>query len=349
MPQINESYKIFQADRHLGWRFFPNITRTIIHPGEAHLRIRTNSWGFRDDEFDAIQEDKRKVMVVGDSFTSNLAVSDDFVFTEIMERSMKSASVMNFGVNGYNNVQEYLLIEKYIDTVKPDLLLVVFYIRNDFNENVSDNWYYWRPTAHLKKVASESVLQIATAPSDSTSNTDRIHFQKPKTRLHLYQLLVNSYSNFRIGLEAEHRHSPNTPPEFYLCKKTPSEETKEKLEIAQRLILKISNLAKNRNLKALFILAPSILQVDKAYWDFVFDEFSIDSSNYSNSYPNDRLVEFAHSKEIEMLDLLPFLNKEYKKGNNMYNKLEQHWNKNGNKRVASIIQNCIENRNLLDD
>jgi len=81
----------------------------VLTPGAVANTIQTNSLGFRDHA--PPSNKKNRIMVLGDSFVSNVSVKDDEVFTEIMETRMKDSDVMNFGVNAYGEVQEYLLLK----------------------------------------------------------------------------------------------------------------------------------------------------------------------------------------------------------------------------------------------
>jgi hypothetical protein len=95
--------------------------------------------GFRDNDLPT-DPAVRRIMFVGDSFVSNLAVKDDEVFTELMERALPRTAVLNFGVNGFGPVQEYLLLQRWLDQVRPALVVVMIYVRNDFQDNVADDW-----------------------------------------------------------------------------------------------------------------------------------------------------------------------------------------------------------------
>ena len=112
--------------------------------------------GFRDHAPSANK--KRKLLVLGDSFVSNISVKDNEVFTEIMEDQLKKYDVLNFGVSGYGQVQEYLLLQQLIKTIKPDIVLLIIYVQNDFTDNIGPYWGYSRPYASLE--GEDSILVI---------------------------------------------------------------------------------------------------------------------------------------------------------------------------------------------
>ena len=76
---------MFECDTDLGWKFISNKAGYIIYPGEAHHYIEINSIGFRDDPLPPDHDNYRKILVLGDSFVSNISVEDNEVFTEVLE------------------------------------------------------------------------------------------------------------------------------------------------------------------------------------------------------------------------------------------------------------------------
>ncbi|MBL4706580.1 MAG: FeoB-associated Cys-rich membrane protein [Flavobacteriales bacterium] len=145
-PQKMDIKTIFQRDEHLGWRFFPNKESLISYAELGPHIIKTNSDGFRDKEFDLT---KKKILVMGDSYVSNIGVDDDHVFTSLIEQNLPNTEVMNFGVNGYSPLQSYKLLEKWIAKTDAEHVLFFLYLRNDYTDNVESSWLLPRPTASL--------------------------------------------------------------------------------------------------------------------------------------------------------------------------------------------------------
>jgi hypothetical protein len=125
-PQIMEHDKMFEYDPYLGWKFISNKKGAIVYQGETRHYIETNYIGFRDDPPPPDQDKIRKILVLGDSFVSNISVKDSEVFTEVLEQRLKNTAVLNFGVNGYGQVQEYLLLQKWLRKI--DLFVMILMI-----------------------------------------------------------------------------------------------------------------------------------------------------------------------------------------------------------------------------
>ena len=346
LPQIHEHNVMFEYDAVLGWKFIPSKTGAILYGKEANHNIRTNELGFRGGSLPFDSDEQRKILVLGDSFVSNLAVKEHEVFTEIIEDKLENTVVLNAGVNGYSQVQQYLLLKQIHEEFKPDLILSMIYLRNDFHENLGGFWLYPRPTVSWS--SDESEMKIIPTPPNEEKQVKNSFFSV-RNRLHSYALfdrILNHILNRINGAKkAEHEPGIHTPPEFYLCDKNISKNTKLMFKTAKALILKIKDFADSKKVPVGFVIAPSILQSQSNSWQSVLKETGEDDAKYDISLPNRVLIEFAQNNNIPILDLLPSLNSKHNEGHIQYNAFEQHWNKNGNLTVANEY---IEFINSLD-
>jgi hypothetical protein len=347
-PQISEHDEMFVYDPELGWGFIPDKRGAIVYPGESQHFVRTNSLGFRDDPPPPPDEEIVRIMVLGDSFVSNVAVMDEDVFTEILERRLERTSVMNFGVNGYGQVQEYLLLERFWDEVRPDLVILVIYIRNDFSDNVGRDWLYPRPVA--ARNGDDSTLTIVPPPPKSEAMVHRSSWQWYR-RIHLYVLINRRLRGLIDRFVATGKTGRPTstlgPPELDLCSDNPSEEAWDMYRTMEALLLKISGLLEGHGTPYLFVLAPSRVQVDDVLWSSMLQEFGEDREHYDPSLPNDRLMAYGEDHGLPMLDLLPPLRSEVKKGKTLYFPSEEHWTAEGNRVVADILSESSVMKALL--
>ncbi len=351
-PQIMEHDKMFEYDPYLGWKYMSNKKGAIVYPGEAHHYIETNSIGFRDDPPPPDQDKIRKILVLGDSFVSNISVKDSEVFTEVLEQSLENTAVLNFGVNGYGPVQEYLLLQEWHRKMNPDLIVLMIYIRNDFNDNMGN---YWgdvpRPFATWSE--EDQALKINTPPQptpakEATPEPSWKFYRK----FHLYHFLNNRIlcfiTKFSKTDKSEHQPSLYTPPELYLCRSQPSENTKLMYRTMEELMLKIAGYADEIETSLVFVIAPTIVQIEDELWSSTLLNFDEKQEDYIRTLPNDKLMQFAEKNNLLMIDLLPILQSETKKGNALYNRIEQHWNSNGNHVVARFLLGYLKNKSLIE-
>jgi lysophospholipase L1-like esterase len=107
----------------------------------------TNSWGFCDDEFVVVKPANTvRIAALGDSITTALNVSRGERFTERIETCLnhkghtKQFEVMNFGVGGYNTLQEVATLQTKVLPFQPDIVLIA-YCLNDNLPNADGGLY----------------------------------------------------------------------------------------------------------------------------------------------------------------------------------------------------------------
>jgi hypothetical protein len=350
-PQIMEHDKMFTYDSVLGWRFIPNIKASIFYRGEVSNYIKINTHGFRDTPFPSPNDKITKIIVMGDSFVSNIGVDDKNVFTEILEKQLPNTTVMNFGVNGYSTVQEYLLLNKLLQDYSPDLLILVIYIRNDFVENLG---FKWNGIERPKAILSNDGLDVKITPVPTYQPKPNLP-QNPIRQLlkksHLcyfanYHLewILNRFSNpDRLKL----RPTKFTPPELYLCKRTPSKKTIYMYKTMDVMLSKFARTCHSRNVNLLFVIAPSIVQIDSELWSNILAKYKLKHDDFDLTLPNTQLLASAENYHVPVSDLLPKLETARLRDDKLYNLKEQHWTKEGNIVVASEILNYIKSRKEL--
>ncbi|GIV34537.1 MAG: hypothetical protein KatS3mg031_2072 [Chitinophagales bacterium] len=93
--------------------------------------IEVNSAGFRNKEFQLIDTSRKKILLIGDSFTWGLSASPiENCFADILKRGT-SFEVINLGIPGADAYQYLALTRKYVPRFRPDAVLVFFFTGND--------------------------------------------------------------------------------------------------------------------------------------------------------------------------------------------------------------------------
>jgi hypothetical protein len=111
-------------------------------------------------------------------------------------------------------------------------------------------------------------------------------------------------------------------------------------------VLTIDELAAERGIPSVFVLAPSHVQVDDGLWSEALRRYGETEANYSRSMPNDRLMAFAANHRLRMVDLLPTLMSANRGGKTLYHRREQHWNREGNRVVAEVLSEYLRAEGL---
>jgi hypothetical protein len=323
---------MYKVEKNLGWEFIPREKVKVIYDGGINHSITLNDDGFRDIPF-TNKTGGNKIMVLGDSFVSNISVKDSTVFTQKMEDNLNDTSVYNLGVNGYGQVQEYLLLKKWLPKIQPDLIIVLIYLRNDFGDNVGKfSWLYPRPTVEF---TYDDKMHINQPDFTSFKVKKTPHFFY---NLHLYRLVQRGLTKIKSKLISA-KQDPFIPPELSICRSPLLEDTEEMYLTTQKLIGEIHQYATNNNTPIVFALAPSLLQVEDDKWSQLQLEDS--GLELQRDLPNQRLKAFASANTIQMIDLMPALIQAHRNGAILYNSQEQHWTAQGNQVVADVLVEYI--------
>ncbi len=125
-------------DDYLGWHATPNYrsieTRDKRDGKPSTITITQNEYGFR--LFGDLRTANPKIMVIGDSFTQALDVSDDQTYYSIVQ-DVLNVEIFAYGVSAYGTLQEYMILDKYIGQIQPSLI-VWQYCFNDFQDNIPE-------------------------------------------------------------------------------------------------------------------------------------------------------------------------------------------------------------------
>jgi lysophospholipase L1-like esterase len=141
-----------QGDASIGVSLAVLSTFSLLLIGEGTLRVKQlviNERPFFDDssnvlddelgwkgtyyESAALNNSSKKILFVGDSFTEGMGIPQSkMYFAKVAEQV--PAQVFAYGGRGYGTLQEYLVLKKLIDSVKPDQIVLQL-CSNDFINN----------------------------------------------------------------------------------------------------------------------------------------------------------------------------------------------------------------------
>ena len=137
MIQQQDTLAISSPNELLMWEYRPHAE---FYDAELKYKIHTNSYGFRDKEYQLTGKEKYLVRVgfIGDSVTLGLKVSEENTFVRRFEKLARDAypswkiQAMNFGIDGYHVIQIYELLRTKILRFLPDKVVYVMCL-NDFD------------------------------------------------------------------------------------------------------------------------------------------------------------------------------------------------------------------------
>lgn len=120
--ELTTFYQRIKNEKNVENDFHEAVKNYVEHP--------INSDGFRSIEFKQYKSAKKKILLIGDSFTWGHSSSDiTNSFADIL--LSKEYAVYNTGISGADPAQYAAIAEKYIPLVQPDVVMVNFYLGND--------------------------------------------------------------------------------------------------------------------------------------------------------------------------------------------------------------------------
>jgi hypothetical protein len=205
-PAIEKEHRFWQYDPLLGWSKIPGAEGPFVGY-EYHTHVKINSQGLRDDKVPYRKPpDEYRILALGDSFTVELEVEQERVWTEILEKLLdveRAAQVINAGTRGYGSDQEYLFLREEGLKYSPDLVLVAFFV-NDVLGNRLDH-QEGRKYAKPRFVLREGQLHLTNVPPP----------EPPANPLQsLSKLLKRSYL-YRFAREMLERGAPGELPAYF--------------------------------------------------------------------------------------------------------------------------------------
>ena len=318
-PQLTYRFPqgLFSPDAHTSYRLTPDFEGTLDTP-EYRTPVRITSQGLRDDrEYHEPAKDALRIVMLGDSFVMGVGVALEETLTEQLERSLgerisdRRVEIVNMGVAGYSTRQELAALEARGLGYAPDLVVLGFFVGNDFSENSGP------PLRAEDGYLVNPVRQQGMIPY-SVRRFVKLHSQ-------LYHFVWPLQRRLRGHGAIESRDSARRIAEIFLADDaaagaitTPSFEALDELVTAcERLELRLA-----------VILIPDHSQVVPASWDRLVQQTENDPGTYAASAPNRRLRLYLEHRGVPTLDLLPaFLEREDR--DDLYLPIDKHWTASG--------------------
>ncbi len=153
---VQEVKRNLMYDKELGWRGIPNGNGTYVRLDDnIRADFHYNDYGFRDEDISSLSENATRVVLLGDSYVESMEVSYKNTFQKLVQKKLKSSykndiDVINVSSQGYGTAQEILAMRKFKNIIKPDVVVLVFFTGNDFDDNIRKRFAYLDTSGDLK-------------------------------------------------------------------------------------------------------------------------------------------------------------------------------------------------------
>ena len=306
------------------------------------------SRGYLTEDIVNKKKDVVRILGLGDSFSVYLGDKkqnyNNFLQQKIIGSGKGEVEIVNAGMEAMGPGYYWHVLNKFGDLFKPDLILVGFFVGNDFEE------------------ASFSVYigNFITEPKDlykRYSEYDQFRHWR------LYRLLKNKYTRYREAQlkEQEAKRQPSQQVGTF-SQETFLEVEKQRSWIFDKnnwvllnqqwrecseIVLKMKDWCDRRKIKLVIAILPEQFQVDQALREAVLTKYkNIAEKNLDLSYPDNLIVNFCRTHNINCLDMLGQF-QEQGKTRLLYTLRDSHWNEAGNRLAADLICEYLEKNQLL--
>ncbi len=354
----SERGKFARYDSLLGWDGRTNVEADFQWIDTNH-HVRQNRFGYRGPAYETARTDKRRLLVLGDSFVWGFGVEEDDIFTSRLEReSGYAVEVINAGVSGYGTDQEYLLWREKASRWQPDDVLLVVTPYTDIVDNLFPRRYGYPKPQFVWTQAGELELTNVPVPKTSDFADDKqieVDIEAPTglSRLlahsHLAKMLVNAGSRFpgiRGALESSGLMPSRLPGydwEYPLYLAEPPEQVQQAWAITFALLDQMADDVAARGARLSVAIVPTIVQVYPELWEqFRTTHGAGKNARLDREQPNRQVNGWCQRRGVRVIDLLPALTTAGETDSYLYFPYNLHWTPDGHAIVAETLLRGME-------
>jgi hypothetical protein len=298
---------------------------------------------------DAIHRPKGafRILGLGDSFAI-YGCQQGWNYHNFLQEDLKAGGhggdVINAGTAGIGPGYYWHMLKEYGDLWKPDLVLVGFFLGNDFEEmdfkytqigyfikEARDPWQRW-----LNYVNGKGLWLYQFLKRRSILFLDQRHKEKERKASPAGE--VGTFSN-RSFLAFEKKR-------MWIFEKDKKAEL-DALWISKReLLLKFKEWCAQRNAGLVIAIFPDQFQIDARLRQEIFQSLNLEANAFDLSYPNRLVSAYCREQGIPCLDLTgPF--QQDGGSRNLYRPLDTHWNEAGNRLAARLMFEYLTQNGLI--
>jgi hypothetical protein len=147
-----KSPNVITIDPKLGWRATPNFhaveEKTDACGNRESIQINTGENGFR--MFGNVNATRPKLLFIGDSYTFAKDVAQEKTFYTLIAREL-DVEVFAYGGDGFGTLQEYYILDEWLDRIQPDAVILQFCMNDFFDNSLELNYSSWMSNCRYRK------------------------------------------------------------------------------------------------------------------------------------------------------------------------------------------------------
>lgn len=293
---------LHEGDPELGIRLRPGFEGVHVHP-EFEVPVSISSQGFRDRGYGPKPEGALRILSLGDSFAFGFGVRQDEAYCEQLEARLAArgdgrlCEVINAGCASYSTAQMLTLLDRWVDVLRPDVVLFTFLYTDDLETNVTGGLverggYALSPfgaslvdSSALRRFAIEHSLLLTTAI------------------VHWYEATHEGVTLSRPVLPPREPDDPLMPVHWELLQEPPDEHLAQLWARSEELIRALAERARRSGAEPVLLNIALPFQFDDAVWRRAAAHYGIDPEAIRPDAVAVRLADFCRRESIPFLDL----------------------------------------------
>ncbi len=323
-PQPLSIGRFYAPDPDLGYGLLPGFQGTVA-TGEYDSRIHINEMGLRSAPVGTPEPGRKSVLVLGDSFTFGVGVSNPETYPALLETRLSASGfpcrVHNAGVPGHGPVQYQGRYHQLRSVLRPDCVLMGMYIGNDIFDCI------WKKEGTRFKVVDGWVVSGDVYRLDRFKTWIRTHS-------HLYRLVSRLSQKILLGNQSHEGRFNHLTDQ--LLSQGDWSENPFLAEACNTLRTELEGLRRQveeDGAVLLIVLLPLECQVSDSLWAARAED------RCRRFGPQERLCRLFEEMGLAYLDLVPTFQKH--QDGDLFYALDGHWTPAGHRVVAEAVARAV--------
>jgi hypothetical protein len=351
-------------DEALGHFHVPGFDGWIKAP-EFTTRVTISPLGLRDRR--QVYEKPAgtfRVLFLGDSFVEAVQVQQAQGVAERLEQALNQGSprpveVINAGVAAYGTGQEMLLLDNLGERLKPDVVVLLFFVGNDVTNN-NYRLELWgdndkeklgnalKPYWDLNK---DGTLRMISGPPPRPLSGFTNTMRRCCVLYNVFETGVYNKLNQNYPREQLEAIGGLRTPLTGLYDTQPNEDWSQAWKISETLLAQIRD--HSAKLGATLVIAggPEWRALEPDAWREEIQRGNPNSNRLSSgrlqiTAPTDKLGEIVDRLGVPYINLLPPFEKAFAQNPHLYYEFDKHWTAAGHAVAAQAIDRALRERGL---
>jgi len=309
----------FPIDLLVGYSL-PPINR---YPGRLRGGFRLNNFGFKDLDFSVKKNHKVRIVALGDSFAYGV-VPYEYNYLTLLEQALQSdgldVDVLNMGIPCIGPDEYLHMLRHEVLLFRPDIVLVSFFVGNDFIESSPPRSYQWFERFYAYECL-KCLCGFFASTNEPLAGFYPYHDNEPTlTEKNFFEIERKRSVIFRKGSDLLRGTSQNV----------------------RAIIKEMAAICRKNGVTLAFVLIPDQMQVDRQLQQQLSARFPkyIPEEQMQWDAPNKALARYLSALGIAYVDLWDAFRTN---GQAFYKPRNTHWNIAGNALAAGQIKAAVIN------